>query len=146
MVSYIWPAKHRKLQKMMQVWGFFFVLGNQYLLKVTSLALSTVIAVEMSALLVKRQGKCNFKMNAGVLKLGLDGKRGYEKEEMKNSCLVVQLNYFIFFFNCQLVRIPVGCFELHLLGLISHNNGIPHYLGDTSSILGSYRLRSLKIR
>ena len=75
----------------------FFVLGNQCLLKVTSLTLSTVIAVEVSVLLVKREGRCNFKINAAVLKLGLGGKRGYEKEEMKNSCQVVQLNWFFFF-------------------------------------------------
>lgn len=89
MVSYMWPDKRRKFQKMVQV---FFVLGNQYLLKVTSLTLSTIIAVEVSALLVKRQGICSFKINAAALKLGLDGKRGHEKEKMKNSCLVVQLN------------------------------------------------------
>ena len=76
------------------------MLGNQYLLKVTSLTLSTVIAVEVSALLVKRQGRCNFKINAAVLKLGLDVKRGYKKFLPGSSAQL--------FFLTQLVRIPVG--------------------------------------
>lgn len=53
-------------------------------------------------------------------------KEDIKKMEMKNSCLVTQM--VLGFFNSQLVRIPVGCCELHHLGLTSRNSGIAHYL------------------
>lgn len=59
---------------------FFFVLGNQYISKVTSNTLSTITAVEMSVLLVKRQGRCNFKVIGVVLKLELNGKNMKERK------------------------------------------------------------------
>lgn len=49
-------------------------------------------------LLVKRQGRCNFKINAGVLKPGSGGKRGYGKKEIKNFLLDNSDVVFVWFF------------------------------------------------
>lgn len=56
-------------------------------------------------MLVKRQGRYNFKINAAVLKLGLGGKRGYEKKINEEFLPGNSDEYFL---NSQLVRIPVG--------------------------------------
>lgn len=95
-------------------------------------------------LLVKRQGRYNFKINAAVLKWGLGGKRGYGKKEIKNFLLDNSDVGFVWvFFNSQLVRIPVGWCELHHLCLTSRNSGVAHYLWDMGLLPWTLRTSDL---
>lgn len=59
---------------------FFFVLGNQYLSKVTSNSLSTISALEMSVLPAK-EGRCNFKVKAAVLELEMSEEEEWEEQK-----------------------------------------------------------------
>jgi len=61
---------------------FFFVLGNQYLSKVTSNSLSTISALEISVLPAKKKkGRCNFKVKAAVLELEMSEEEEWEEQK-----------------------------------------------------------------